>query len=342
MTKVIFITYDYKNIIEKLKSTNVDFFHLNDSIINTNSVSLNEKVKHEVASAHRKNLPIKLKCGTKKVEYLKNVIKIKGHIQQGDIYEMSYCIEFYAENVEIEPKKTYKRLVSISPTPHQCYLEHEGIHLLCASPERFLKKVGNRLISQPIKGTAPRGKTPEEDVFLKSQLKNSAKNISENTMIVDLVRNDFSKIAKKASVKVDELCEVYTFPQVHQMISTVSCELRDSITFEEIIHATFPMGSMTGAPKVRAMQLIEEFETTKRGLYSGTVGIIQENGDFDLNVVIRSILYNEKNKYLSFMVGGAITIESDPEEEWQECLLKAKAIFETLGVSDEDIKRATE
>lgn len=335
MKESIFISYDYKNRIEKLSSNNIDFVDVPDTFKeawkNPSSKSLNI-VTTNINS---------IKCRTKKAEYLLNVAKIKEHIQQGNIYEMNYCIEFYSEGVEINPKETYEKLISISPTPHQCYLEYEGIHLLCASPERFLKKEGNRLISQPIKGTAPRGKTPEEDSFLKSQLKNSSKNISENTMIVDLVRNDFSKIAKKGTVKVDELCEVYTFPQVHQMISTVSCELRDGVTFEEIIHATFPMGSMTGAPKVRAMQLIEEFETTKRGLYSGTVGTIEENGDFDLNVVIRSILYNEKNKYLSFMVGGAITIESDPEEEWNECLLKAKAIFETLGITEKDVRKAT-
>ncbi len=150
-------------------------------------------------------------------------------------------------------------------------------------------------------------------------------------MIVDLVRNDLSKIAQKASVKVDELFGIYTFPQVHQMISTVSAQLKDDFGFEEIINATFPMGSMTGAPKIRAMELIEEYETTKRGIYSGTVGYIDENGDFDFNVVIRSITYNQKNNYLSFIVGGAITASSIPEKEYDECLLKAKAMMEVLS-----------
>jgi para-aminobenzoate synthetase component 1 len=149
-------------------------------------------------------------------------------------------------------------------------------------------------------------------------------------MIVDLVRNDLSKIASKGSVNVDELFGIYSFKQVHQMISTVSCEIKDHFTFTDIIKATFPMGSMTGAPKVRAMQIIEECESTKRGVYSGALGYIEPNGDFDFSVVIRSILYNSSNNYLSFMTGSAITSQADAESEYAECLLKAKAMFEAL------------
>ena len=149
-------------------------------------------------------------------------------------------------------------------------------------------------------------------------------------MIVDLVRNDLSRIAVKNTVKVDELFGIYTFDQVHQMISTISCEVKAETTIKDILQATFPMGSMTGAPKIRAMKLIEKFEETKRGLYSGAIGYISPEGDFDFNVVIRSIQYNTLKMYLSFMVGGAITIASDAELEYQECLVKAKALFEVL------------
>ncbi|MGB2088637.1 MAG: chorismate-binding protein, partial [Psychroflexus salarius] len=161
-----------------------------------------------------------------------------------------------------------------------------------------------------------------------NQLATDPKELAENIMIVDLVRNDLSKLATKASVKVDELCRIYTFEQVHQMISTISCELKPNIDFTSILEATFPMGSMTGAPKIEAMKLAEAYETTKRGLYSGSIGYITPNGDFDFNVVIRSLLYNAKRAYLSYMVGSAITDQSIPENEYQECLLKGKALQE--------------
>ena len=207
-----------------------------------------------------------------------------------------------------------------------------GTHyLICASPERYLQKNSNKLLSQPIKGTIKRSPEPVEDAQLKIDLKTSLKEQSENIMIVDLVRNDLSRIAKRGSVTVEELCTIYSYKQVHQMISSISCELKDNITFTEIIKSTFPMGSMTGAPKVSAMKLIEHYESSKRGLYSGTLGYINPEGDFDFNVVIRSILYNTKNKYASFMVGSAITDKSVAEAEYEECLLKAKAMFEVLS-----------
>jgi para-aminobenzoate synthetase component 1 len=202
--------------------------------------------------------------------------------------------------------------------------------LLSASPERFIKKVGKKIISQPIKGTARRGANEEEDKQIKHHLFNDPKERAENIMIVDLVRNDLSRTADKGSVIVEELCGIYTFPQVHQMISTVVSELREDVHFIEAIRQCFPMGSMTGAPKVRAMKLIEKYESTKRGLFSGAVGYITPEGDFDFNVVIRSILYNARNHYLSFMVGGAITMQAEAEKEYEECMLKAKAIMRVL------------
>ena len=265
-----------------------------------------------------------------KKKYINNVNLIKEHIQRGDIYEMNYCQEFYAEKTNLNPFETFTRLNSISKAPFSCYYKVGDKYLLSASPERYIKKVGSKIISQPIKGTRKRGKDLEEDERLKIELYEDQKERSENVMIVDLVRNDLSKIAKKNSVKVAELFGIYTFDQVHQMISTISCEVDEQTSLKEILEATFPMGSMTGAPKISAMQLIEKFETSQRGLYSGAVGYINPQGDFDFNVVIRSIQYNALNKYLSFMVGGAITIGSDAELEYQECLVKAKALFEVL------------
>ncbi len=303
-----FISYDYKNQIEQLHSNNIDkvnfsekyffspelLFKISDYQVeiecftDENVGELIENIK-AVELKEVESIPIQLTPRISKSEYLEKVNKLKQHIQLGDIYEVNFCQEFFAENVAINPLMIYLKLNEKSPTPFSCFVKHQDNYLMCASPERFIKKTGNKIISQPIKGTIKRGQTGTEDEALKQQLFNDPKEQSENVMIVDLVRNDLSKIAQKASVKVDELFGIYTFPQVHQMISTVSAQLKDDFGFEEIINATFPMGSMTGAPKIRAMELIEEYETTKRGIYSGTVGYIDENGDFDFNVVIRSI-----------------------------------------------------
>lgn len=354
--KIGFVSYDYKNNIEQLTSNGIDdigfteeFFFTPQLIIEFSEskldISYNSQVYNEpdlIQLINKFNLQqtedkqvasIKILPRTPKEEYIRNVSKLKEHIQQGDIYEINYCQEFYAHQVQLNPIDTYFKLNKKSPTPFSCFVKFNDKYLLCASPERFMSKMGNKLISQPIKGTIKRGATIEEDEELKNQLKTDPKERSENIMIVDLVRNDLSKIATQNSVKVDELCEIYTFPQVHQMISTISAELKSEVDFKQIIHALFPMGSMTGAPKIRAMELIEQYETSKRGLYSGTVGFIKPNGDFDFNVVIRSILYNASSKNLSYFVGGAITSLSEPEKEYEECLLKAKAINEVLGLT---------
>ena len=214
--------------------------------------------------------------------------------------------------------------------PFSAFFDWNDHSIMCGSPERYLKKLGNQLISQPIKGTMRRGADAEEDEALKAQLSADPKERSENIMITDLVRNYLSKVATKGSVQVDELCGIYTFETVHQMITTISAELKDGVSIAELIQATFPMGSMTGAPKVRAMQIIEELEVSKRGVYSGAMGYIDPEGNMDFNVVIRSLLYNKKKRYLSALVGGAITAASDPEREYDECLLKAQALFKAL------------
>ena len=194
-----------------------------------------------------------------------------------------------------------------------------------------MKKTGDKLMTQPIKGTAKRHTDKAEDELLKQALMADPKERAENVMIVDLVRNDLSKVATKNSVFVDELCGIYSFETVHQMVSTVSCQLKENTTIKEILRATFPMGSMTGAPKVSAMQLIEEFEDFKRGIYSGSIGYIDPQGDFDFNVVIRSLFYNKAKKTMTCDVGGAITIQSDPEKEYEECLTKVKRILDGMN-----------
>ena len=345
-----FISYDYKNHIEELVSNHFDGIEFPEKhfftpellfkigahtveVLHQKEPAAIEKIiaeiqgtNHEEETLEKVNVVPKIS----KEEYIETVKTLKKHIQLGDIYEVNYCQEYFAENVRVSPIAIYNQLNEKSPTPFSCFVKYGDKYLMSASPERYIKKEGSKIISQPIKGTAKRGATLAEDECIKEQLIQDPKERSENVMIVDLVRNDISKIAKKDSVVVDELCGIYTFPQVHQMISTVSGEVENDVDFDALLKATFPMGSMTGAPKIRAMKLIEKYEKTKRGLYSGAVGYIDENGDFDFNVVIRSILYNQENNYLSFIVGGAITALSNPEKEYEECLLKAKAILEVL------------
>ena len=268
-----------------------------------------------------------------KEEYVDRVNKIKEHIFRGDIYELNFCMEFYANKANINPSNTYNKLISLSPTPFAAFVKSGEHYLLSASPERYIKRVGNRVISQPIKGTARRGNSADNDNCLKADLINDPKEQSENIMITDLVRNDLSKVAKRGSVKVEELMGLYTFPQVHQLISTISADVSSKTTWLDIVKATFPMGSMTGAPKINAMQLIDKYEVSKRGLYSGAVGYIAPNGDFDFNVVIRSLLYNNNTKCISFSVGSAITANSNAEAEYNECLLKASALLKALNAS---------
>ena len=261
-------------------------------------------------------------------ERVAEVEKLKEEIQYGNIYEVNYCQAFYQEQIQLQPEAFFHQLNAHSPMPFASFYKQNQNVLMGASPERYLCKRGDKLFSQPIKGTYRRGKNSEEDKQLKKALREDLKEQTENVMIVDLVRNDLSRTAAKSSVKVEELFGVYTFPQVHQLISTVSSTLKSNIHFTEAIRSSYPMGSMTGAPKISAMKLIDQHEKTKRELYSGSVGYIDPYGNFDFNVVIRSLLYDTEKQYLSLTVGGAITNQSDAEKEYEECLLKAKAIFE--------------
>ena len=263
-------------------------------------------------------------------EYAANVRRIQDYILTGDVYELSYCIEFFLENARLNPMATYQSLNARSPMPFSGFLKVGNRYVMGASPERFLKKQGRKILSQPIKGTIRRGQNPAEDALLRTQLLTSEKERAENLMIVDLVRNDLARSAETGSVCVDELFGIYGFEQVYQMISTVSATLREGLSWADALRNAFPMGSMTGAPKIRAMQLIDEIEVSRRGVYSGALGFVTPDGDFDFSVVIRSLLYDAQSQYASFSVGSAITYDADPAHEWAECLLKARAIRRVL------------
>ncbi|MBN2667790.1 MAG: anthranilate synthase component I family protein [Bacteroidales bacterium] len=268
-----------------------------------------------------------------KASYIDKINKIKAHIQQGNVYELNYCQTFNYSYNQINLSSLFNDLKSIAPNPFSCYLKLGNNALISVSPERYLAKRNSKIISQPIKGTISVGKSREEYESNRNFLKNSEKEKAENVMIVDLVRNDLSKIAKKASVHVEELYGIYPFSQYFQMISTVVAELKENVLVSDIIKASFPMGSMTGAPKLRAIQLIDELETNPRELFSGAVGYFSPDGDFDFNVVIRSLQINLEKQFLSFTTGSAITILSDSNQEYEETLLKAKAIFELLNLT---------
>ncbi len=340
-----FFSYDLKNEVEKLTSKHEDkikfpllfFFEpLHEITFEENRISINsenpsalfsEIEKHRLSQNIEKQ-HLTFDSTTSQEKYLDTVRKIKNHIKDGDTYELNYCVEFHKENVEINPIEVYKELNKLSPTPFSTFVRKNDSFLISASPERFIKRVKNKVISEPIKGTVRRGNSTEEDEKLKQDLRSSEKEQAENLMIVDLVRNDLAKTAIKGSIKVDNLFKIHTFPQVHQMISTISSEVDPKNTNSvEVIKNAFPMGSMTGAPKVKAMELIEKYENAYRGLFSGAVGFINpKTEEFDFNVIIRSFLYNQKSKYLSFQVGSAITYDSDENSEYEECLLKAKAL----------------
>ena len=266
-----------------------------------------------------------------KKEYINAIHQLQKHIARGDVYELNYCIDFHAENVSIDPYNLYLELTQTSPAPFSAFYKQKDKFCLSASPERFIQKDGSKIISQPIKGTAKRETNPLKDAEVKEKLTSDPKERAENIMIADLVRNDISVFADKNSVVADELCQCYTFEHVHQLISTISGTVSNNITFNNIINAVFPMGSMTGAPKLNAVKYSDEFETFNRSLYSGTIGYIDPDMNFDFNVVIRSILYNSTNGHLSIPAGSGITAQSVPENEYDECITKAKALINLIN-----------
>jgi len=355
-----YLSYDLKNDTENLDSNNIDglqfpdlyffqpkkLFFIKGDIVEVQYLSdFESEIESDLENILKQvKVPerpfdcaqgdiiqhVKMHKRITKKQYLKKLNLILEHIHRGDIYEVNFCQEFYAEQAEIDPLEVYNHLNEISRPPLAGFLKIDDKYILSASPERFVKKENNKIISQPIKGTAKRLANKKADTKLALALSLDEKERSENIMIVDLVRNDLSKTAIKGSVKVEELCKVYSFEQVHQLISTVTSLIDNDTDSIDVIKSLFPMGSMTGAPKLSAMKIIEKLEATKRGIYSGAIGYFTPNDDFDFNVVIRSILYNQTKQYLSYSVGGAITAKSDPEKEYQECLVKAIAMKRAL------------
>ena len=347
-----YLSYDLKNQVEHLTSKNPDYIafpiifffrpryilevRAGKVIFNRNypeAFDLYErimKVEGKIAESQAER-DIVLAARTPKEKYISCVENIKEQIRLGDFYEINYCCEFYNDKASIDPIEVFSKLNDRARAPFSSFLKLGDKYLLCASPERFMKKTGTQIISQPIKGTIRKGSTESENKELLAQLLASEKERAENVMIVDLVRNDLAKSAVIGSVKVEELFGLYQFPTVNQMISTVSAQVKSGINTVDIVKNAFPMGSMTGAPKVEVMKNIEEYEDQKRGLYSGSVGYFNPDGDFDLNVVIRSIFYNATAGHLSIQVGGAITYDADPQAEYEEILLKAKGMMEALN-----------
>ena len=345
-----FFGYDLKNGKENLTSDNADHLNFPDlyffaplhlilvkeneiEIIGNDPQQIFDCIEQQILNFQHEKPVVNIRSRFTRSAYINAVEKIKGHIKRGDIYVTNFCQEFFAEDADIDPLSVFLTLNQLSPNPFASFFKMRDKYILCASPERFLAKRVARLVAQPIKGTAKRGRDDADDETIKQGLRNQAKEQQENVMIVDLVRNDLTLSAKKGTVKMEELFGVYSFKQLHHMISTIKCKIKDSLSAVEAIRNTFPMGSMTGAPKLSSMQLMEQYELTKRGIYSGAIGYFSPDDDFDFNVVIRTILYDQRSKYLSFQAGSAITWHADAETEYEECLLKANAIMEVLGSS---------
>jgi para-aminobenzoate synthetase component 1 len=340
------VSYDYKNKVEKLHSDNPPLIDCPESLFFIPEIRIEfsedsftvfhpegNRIGEEILNSINSNLPnskVTVHPLTSKTDYFSAIKAIQNHIEEGDMYELNYCMGFIFKGENWDPIIGFKDLMEKSPMPFSSFFKANNQYLIGASPERFLKKEGDQLIAQPIKGTIKRGKDAVEDNFLKNQLLHSEKERAENLMIVDLMRNDLSKISETGSVEVEELFGVYPFAKVHQMISTVTSTIKKDIGLKEIFHATFPMGSMTGAPKIKCMELIERYENFQRGWFSGTLGHIQADGDFDFNVVIRSIIFDKSGGKGYFAVGSAITYDADAGYEYEECLLKASAIMEVL------------
>ncbi len=346
------LSFDLKNELEELCSNNEDklgleqmYFFVPKFLFETKNgcLTLLSLVEVDIADLILEiqtcQLPssnisgIEVKSSLNKANYISKINSIKKDIQAGDIYEMNFCQNFYADGVDIDPLFLFRRLNDNSSAPFSTFFKYRDFHLISASPERYISKRKKNIISQPIKGTRMRGKTELEDLNLKNELRSSEKDRNENVMIVDLVRNDLSRIAKKSTVEVTDLFGVYSFPHVHQMISTIRCVMAEEVDHLDVIMSTFPMGSMTGAPKISALKLIEKYEDFKRSFYSGSMGYFTPNRDFDFNVIIRSVLYRPTMRYLSFPVGGAITIDSSPEGEYEECLIKIQGVLKALNAN---------
>ncbi len=278
---------------------------------------------------------VTLKGGFTHQEYVDAVEKARQYIINGDIFEVNLSQRFEAE-LSTTPYELYRQLRNVNPAPFACYLNFDEVAVVSASPERFLRTRGDWVETRPIKGTRPRGKTPEEDAMLATELKNSSKDRAENIMIVDLERNDLGRVCRYGTVKVTELAMLEVFPTVFHLTSTVEGRLRKGKKSIDLLKVTFPGGSITGAPKVRAMEIIDELEPTRRSIYTGSIGYLSFNGDIDLNIAIRTFLVKESKAY--FQVGGAVVYDSDPEAEYQETLDKARALIDALNMTETHVR----
>ena len=347
-----YLSYDLKNETENLSSQNEDLLalplaqYIEPQVViaikgskmevividgKFQSQAIVESILNQSAEINEVYPDSQINHQTSKESYIKAFEKFQQQIAYGNIYEVNYCIAFETEIHHHNWIGLYSALNKISKAPFSAFVKVGSAVIISASPERFIKKEGNKLISQPIKGTAKRGQNPTEDQQQKDNLHNNAKERSENVMITDLVRNDLSKHAARNSVEVEELFGIYTFKQVHQMISTVTAKIKEESNYINVIKDAFPMGSMTGAPKIMAMQLIEQYEQMRRGLYAGTIGYIDPSNNYDFNVLIRSVIINRTTCKAQFCVGSAITSQANANDEYQECLLKANALFKVLS-----------
>lgn len=347
-----YLSYDLKNEIEALDSSKHDVLGLPEAafiepqiiitlkgndlqvISKVNEINPSQVFEQIIATLPMRSADLPASVITPNIsgrEYIDAFNALQKEIAYGNIYEINYCMAFEATLGHRDYEALYMNLNEISRAPFSAFVKIDSTVIISASPERFIKKNGNKIISQPIKGTAKRGSNEQEDALLKQNLFSNKKERSENVMITDLVRNDLSKHAVRNSVRVDELFGIYSFKQVHQMISTVSATLKEEKDYIKVIKDAFPMGSMTGAPKIMAMKLIEQYEKMKRGLYSGALGYIDPSGDYDFNVLIRSIIINTNNNKAQFCVGSAITADANAQDEYDECLLKANAMMKVLG-----------
>lgn len=357
-----YLSYDLGNYIEKLPRSAKDdlngydlYFGLYDSVIvvdhlkeKTYIATPNLDVKKEenivldienkineaeingvnpVCYEEKEVPPTKLKSNFTKKDFENSVEKVRQYIKNGDIYQANLTQRFSGKTT-LSSYELYRDLRKVSPAPFGAYLNFDDFNILSNSPERFIKCMDKKLETRPIKGTRPRGKNKEEDLKLQEELRNSEKDKAELLMIVDLERNDIGRISKIGSVKVPELFVIEPYANVNHLVATVVGELDDDKDAVDAIKATFPGGSITGAPKIRAMEIIDELEPTQRNAYTGSIGYIGFNGDMDLNIAIRTVIKKEDDVY--FQVGGGMTWGSDPREEYQETLDKAQSIMKAL------------
>lgn len=357
-----YLSYDLGNYIERLPRTSIDYTNVydlyfglynwvivvdhleNKTYIATPDLDIEEenkiirKIEDQINEAERTGIDsicyeekdvekTRLKSNFTKSEFEDAVRKVQDYIRQGDIYQANLTQRFSGKTT-LSSYELYRDLRRFSPAPFGAFLNFEHSHILSNSPERFIKCVDKKVETRPIKGTRPRGKNIEEDLRLQEELRKSEKDRAELLMIVDLERNDIGRISKIGSVKVPELFIIEPYANVNHLVATVVGEIEEDKDCIDVIKATFPGGSITGAPKIRAMEIIDELEPTQRNVYTGSIGYIGFNGDMDLNIAIRTIVKQDDNVY--FQVGGGMTWDSNPEDEYQETLDKAQSIMKAL------------